>query len=79
MDHILEKKSTAFNQFGFPVAQAVKNLPAMHETGIPSLGLILEEGNGYPLQLFLPGEFHDTGAWWTTVHGVTKSWTGLSD
>ena len=38
VDHILEKKSMAFNQFGFPVAQTVKNLPAMHETGIPSLG-----------------------------------------
>ena len=38
VDHRLEKKSTAFNQFGFPVAQTVKNLPAMHETGIPSLG-----------------------------------------
>ena len=46
---------------------------------ILGLGRSLEEGNGYPLQLFLPGEFHDTGAWWTTVHGVTKSWTGLSD
>ena len=21
----------------------------------------------------------DGGAWWVTVHGVTKSWTGLSD
>ena len=21
----------------------------------------------------------DRGAWWATVHGVTKSWTGLSD
>ena len=21
----------------------------------------------------------DTGAWWATVHGVTKSWTQLSD
>ena len=21
----------------------------------------------------------DRGAWWTTVHGVTKSWTQLSD
>ena len=29
VDHILEKKSTAFNQFGFPVAQTVKNLPAI--------------------------------------------------
>ena len=21
----------------------------------------------------------DRGAWWATVHGVTKSWTGLSN
>ena len=21
----------------------------------------------------------DRGAWWATVHGVAKSWTGLSD
>ena len=21
----------------------------------------------------------DRGAWWATLHGVTKSWTGLSD
>ena len=26
---------------------------------------------------FLPGEFHDRGAWWATVHGVTKSWIQL--
>ena len=38
VDHILEKKSMASSQFGFPVAQIVKNLPAMQETGIPSLG-----------------------------------------
>ena len=21
----------------------------------------------------------DTGAWWTTVHGISKGWTRLSD
>jgi len=30
-----------------------------------------------PTPVFLPGEFH--GAWWATVHMVTKSWTQLSD
>ena len=29
--------------------------------------------------VFLPGEFMDRGAWWATVHGVTKSRTRLSD
>ena len=29
--------------------------------------------------VFLPGKFHGGGAWWATVHGVTKCWTQLSD
>ena len=36
----------------------VKNLPAMWETWVQSLGSIPEEGNGNPLPVFLPGEFH---------------------
>ena len=34
-----------------PVAQLVKNLPAMQETQVPSLGWEdpLEKGTGYPL------------------------------
>ena len=30
-----------------------------------------------PTPVFLPGEFHDRGAWWATVYGVAKSWTRL--
>ena len=26
-----------------------------------------------PTPVFLPGKFHGRGAWWATVHGVTKS------
>ena len=37
------------------------------------------EGNGNTLQVFLPEESMDRGAWWTTVHGVTKSRTELSE
>ena len=36
-------------------------------------------GNGNPLQYFCLGNPMDRGAWWTTVQGVTKSQTGLSD
>ena len=33
-----------------------------------------------PSPVFLPGELHGhRGAWHATVHGVTKSWTGLSN
>ena len=37
------------------------------------------EGNGNPLQCSCLKNPMDRGAWWATVHGVTKSWTGLSD
>ena len=36
-------------------------------------------GNGNPLQYSCLENFMDGGAWWATVHGVTKSWTRLSD
>ena len=36
------------------------------------------EGNGNPLQYSCLENPMDPGAWWTTVHGVAKSWTRLS-
>jgi len=64
----------------FLVAQIVKNLPAMRETQVQSLGSGRSpgEGNGYLLQYCLENRM-DRGAWQATVHGVTKSLTGLSD
>ena len=32
-----------------------------------------------PTPLFLPGKSHDRGAWQATAHGVTTSWTWLSN
>ena len=37
------------------------------------------EGNGNPLQYSCLENAMDGGAWWAAVHGVTKSWTRLSD
>ena len=37
------------------------------------------EGNGNPLQYSYLENPMDRGAWWAVVHGVTKSWTQLSD
>ena len=37
------------------------------------------EGNGNPLQYSCLENPMDGGAWWAAVHGVTKSWTRLSD
>ena len=36
-------------------------------------------GNGNPLQYSCLRNPMDGGAWWATVHRVTKSWTQLSD
>ena len=33
----------------------------------------------HPTPVLLPGKSMDGGAWWAVVHGVTKSWTQLSD
>ena len=42
---------------------------------IPGLGRSPGEGNGHPLQYSCLENSMDGGAWWATVHGVTKSWT----
>ena len=42
---------------------------------IPGLGRYPGEGNGIPLQYSCLENPKDRGAWWATVHGVTKSWT----
>ena len=42
---------------------------------VPNFG----EENGNPLQYSCLENSMDRGAWWATVHGVTKSQTGLGD
>ena len=59
----------------------VKNLPAMQETQIQSVGWedSLGEGNGYPLQYSSLENPMDRGAWQATVYEVAKSQTQLSN
>ena len=66
---------------GFLGAQTVKNPPAMWETWVWSLGWEdpLEEGKATHSNIFTWRIPKDRGAWLTTVHGVTKSQTWLSD
>ena len=56
------------------MAQTVKNLPAMQETRVQSLGWenLLREGDGYLLQYSCLENSMDRGAWLATVQGVTK-------
>ena len=46
---------------------------------IPGLGRFPGERKGYPLQCSCLEDSVGRGAWWATVHVVTKSWTQLSD
>ena len=57
------------------VAEMVKNLPAMWETRVRSLGREdpLEEGMAIHSSNSCPEITMDRGAWWVSVHGVTES------
>ena len=46
---------------------------------IPGLGRSPGGENGNPLQSSCLENSMDRGAWWITVHRVTKSWTQLRD
>ena len=62
------------------MALVVKNPPAnagdLRDTGsIPGLRRFPRGGNGNPLQYSCLENPMDRKAWWSTVHGVVKSWT----
>ena len=68
-------KSFIYSFMGFPGGSVVKNLPANagDEGSIPRLRRSPGEGNGNPFQYSSLGTPMDKGAWWATVHGVTKT------
>ena len=59
------------------MAQIVKNLPAMLETWVRSLGWVdpLEEGMATHSSILAWRIPLDRGAWWVILHGVAKSQT----
>ena len=67
--------------WGFPGGSEVKasacNVGDL--CSIPRSGRSPGEGSGNPLQYSFLENPMDRGAWWATIHGVTKSWTRLSD
>ena len=62
---------------GFPGGSEVKAFAwnAGDLGSIPGSRRSPGEGNGSPLQYSDLDNSMDGGAWWATVHGVTKSWT----
>ena len=59
----------------------VKNLPAVQETWVKSLGSGRSPGevNGYPLQYSSLENSMDREAWWTAAYRITKGQTKLND
>ena len=74
-------KSMCYAVLGFPGGSGVKNPPAnlRDADSIPGSGRFPGEGNVNQLyfQYSCLGNPTDRGAWWATVHGVTKSQTRL--
>ena len=66
-------------RLGFPIAQLVKNMPAMQENPVQFLGWEdpLEKGM-QSTPVLLPGKSHgQRGSWQATIHGVAR--VGHSD
>ena len=66
----------------FPGGASAKKLPAnagdIRDVGsLPEWGRSPGGGHGKPLQFSCLENPMDRGAWWVTVHGVTKSWIQL--
>ena len=63
------------------MAQMLKNLPAMQETWVKSLGWkdLLEEGMATHTSILVRRIPMDRKTWQATVYGVTKSQIRLSD
>ena len=69
---VLPFRITFGNLRASQVAQWVKNLPAMQEIWVRSLGQEDSLENN-PLQYSCLEDSMVRGAWWATVHGVAKS------
>ena len=80
LTYVLKKLSSALAQ-GFPGSSDGKE----YACDAGDLGLIFGlgrcpgEGHGNPLQYSYLENSMDRGAWQATVHGVTKSWSSLSN
>ena len=85
LDFYFKYNGSHWKALAYLVAQMVKkkkkNLPAMLETWVPSLGCVGKiawRSEWLPTTVFLSGEFH-RGAWWATVYWVARRQTRLSD
>ena len=83
----LERKVLTLHQLKLgasQVALVLKNLPAsagdVRDTGLISgSGRSPGRSHGNPCQYSCLGNPMDRGAWWVTVHRITKSWTRIQE
>ena len=78
-NYLLKAHLTASSR-AFQVVPGINSLPANagRDAGlVPLLGRSPGGGHGNPFQYFSWGIPKDRGAWWATVHRVTKSWPRL--
>ena len=77
----LAAAAAAWSVISFSGGSVVENPPANagDASSISGLERSLREGNDNPLQYSCLKNPMDKGTWWSTVHGVAKSWTQLSD
>ena len=69
-----------FGGGGFPGDSVVKNPANAGDAGsVPESGRSPGGGTGNPLQYSCQDNPMDRGGWQAIVHGVTKSWTRLSN
>ena len=71
-------KQKQASQLALVVKNPTANAGDLRDVGsIPGLERSPGEGHGYPLQCSCLENPMDRGAWWATVHGITKSQTRL--
>ena len=72
--------NTKVAHMGFPDSSTGKESCNAGDLGSsPGLGRSPGQGDGNPLQCSCLENSMNRGAWWATVHGVTKSWIQLSN
>ena len=66
------------SQVALVVTYLLANAEDIRDAGsVPALGRSSGEGQGNPVQYSSLESPMDRGAWWATVHSVTKSWIPL--
>ena len=73
--------SSSLSSMGFPGGSDGKEFAcnAADLGSIPGLGRSPGGEHGNPSSILAWSIPMDRGAWWITVHGITKSWTRLRD